>query len=153
MVGMGCYKLTRYEVTESTRYSNAWIGLLLLLVIGFAAWRWYSSLAAFLIAVAGLALLVILRSKGRTSVGNYMELDDKVMIFNQSGESRCITFGEIKKVKTARIGSLLGGPAYIIETSTGNQYRVQPDEYENGRQLREELAQRLEELNYLPTKR
>ena len=152
MVGMGSDDLTRYEVTESTRYANAWIGLLLLLIIGFAAWKLYSSLAAFLIAVAGLALLVILRSKGQKSVGNYVELNDKVMIFGQSGENRCITFGEIKKVKTTRIGSPLGGPAYIIETSTGNQYRVQPDDYENGQQLREELTQRLEQLNYLPTR-
>jgi hypothetical protein len=152
MVGMGSDNLTRYEVTDSTRYSKAWIWLLSLLIIGFATWRLYSSLAAFLIAVAGLILLMILRSKAKKSVGNYVELNDKVMIFGQGGENRCITFGEIKKVKTTRIGSLLGGPAYIIETSTGNQYRVQPDDYENGQQLREELTQRLEQLNYLPTK-
>lgn len=152
MVGMGCCKLTRYEVTEGTRYSNTLIWLLLLLIIGFAVWRWYSSLAAFFIAVAGLALLVVLRSKGQKSVGNYVELNDKVVIFGQNGESRCITFGEIKKVKTTPIGSLLAGQAYIIETSTGNQYRVQPDDYENGQQLREELTQRLEQLNYLPTR-
>ena len=44
-VGKGCDKVTRYEVTE-TRYSDEWIWLLLLLVIGFVVWRLVSSLAA-----------------------------------------------------------------------------------------------------------
>lgn len=147
MVGKGYDDLTRYEVTEKTHYSNNWIWLLLLLVIGFAVWRLYSALAAFGIALAGLAILMFLRSKGQNQVGDHVELNDNALILGQNGESSCIDFGEIKKVKTSLILSLLSGPVFIIETSTGNKRRIQPDDYENGQQLRDELNQRFKHFN------
>ena len=151
-VGKGCDKVTRYEVTEKTRYSDEWIWLLLLLVIGFVVWRLVSSLAALGIAIAGLIIVMGLRSKGQKRVGDYVELDDKAIILGQNGETYCITFAEIKKVKTSRLRSLLGGPSFIIETSTGTRRWVQPDDYENGEQLREKLTQCFEQLNYLPVR-
>jgi len=144
--------LTRYEVTEKTRYSDNWVWLLLLLIAGFAVWRLYSALAGFAIALLGLAILMSARSRAQKRVGDYVELDDKIIILGQNGENRCITFAEIKKVKTSRLMSLFSGPSFLIETSTGNKHRVQPDDYENGQQLREELIQRFEQLNYLPAK-
>lgn len=144
--------MTRYEVTEKTRHSDNWIWLLLLLIAGFAIWRLYSPLAGFAIALLGLAILLITRLQGQKRVGNYVELDDKTIVFGQNGENLCITFAEIKKVKTCWLRSLLGGPSFIIETSTGTRLRLHPGDYENGEQLRHELVERFEQLDFLSAK-
>lgn len=144
--------MTRYEVTEKTRYSDNWIWLLLLLIIGFAVWRLYSPLAGLAIAVLGLAILLYSRSRGQKRVGDYVEVSDKTIIWGQNGESWCVTFSEIKKVKTNRLKSLFSGPSFVIETSTGTKRWLQPDDYENGDQLRQELVQRFEQLNFLPAR-
>lgn len=152
MLEKGCGGVTRYEVTEKTRHSDNWIWLLLLLVTGFVVWRLYSALAGFAIAVLGLVVLMSTRWRDQKRVGDYVELDDKTIIWGQNGENFCITFSEIKKVKTSRLMSLLSGPSFIIETGTGTKRRVQPDDYENGEQLRDELTRRFEQLNYLPAR-
>lgn len=138
--------MTRYEGTEN-KYSDAWIWLVLLLVIGFIIWRLFSALAAFGIALFGLIILVIIRTKGKKRSGDYIEVSDKSLTIGQNGQHFCITFNEIKKIKTSRIFSLLGEPAFVIETSTGTKRWLQPDDYENGQQLREQLNKRFEEFN------
>lgn len=144
--------VTRYEITEKTRYSDNWIGLLLLLIIGFAIWRLYSPLAGLGIAVLGLIMVINIRWGGRKRVGDYVEVDDKAIIIGQKGENSCVSFSEIKKVKTSRMKSWFSAPAFVIETSTGTIRWVQPDDYQNGEQLRDELTRRFEQLNYLPVK-
>lgn len=143
----GVYPLTRYEISDNSWHSDAWIWLVLLLAAGFAVWRLLSPLAALGIALLGLLLIVVIRYKGKKRVGGYVEVDDKIIIIGEKGENYCITFDEIKKVKTSRIFSLLGEPAFIIETSTGTRRWLQPDDYENSASLRKQLTQQLEKIN------
>lgn len=135
--------LAYYEVTEKSWRSDAWIWLTLLLVAGFLVWRLVSSTAALGIALLGLAVLIVLGRKGKKRVGDAIEVNDTALIFTEAGEHSCITFKEIKKVKQSKLFYLLGEPAYIIETGTGTRRRLQPDDYENGQELRDLLNRHL----------
>lgn len=139
--------MTRYEISDNSWHSDAWVWLVLLLIAGFAVWRLLSSLAALGIALMGLILIVVIRYKGKKRVGDYVEIDDKVIIIGEKDENFCITFDEIKKVKSSRILSLLGEPAFIIETSTGTRRWLQPDDYENGASLRKQLTEQMKKID------
>ncbi|MDD3852045.1 MAG: hypothetical protein PHD40_00140 [Syntrophomonadaceae bacterium] len=135
--------LSRYEVTDKTRFTDSWIWLTLLLIVGFIVWRTVSSLAALSIALAGMIIIGLIYRSSKQHVGNTVEITDQAMIFKDADQQSCIAFNEIKKVKTNRLLSLLGDPAFIIETSTGKKRWLQPDDYNNGEKLREELNRHL----------
>lgn len=135
--------LSRYEVTDQTRFTDSWIWLTLLLIAGIIVWRTVSSLAALIIALAGIIIIGLIYRSSKQHIGNTVEITEQAMIFKDGDQQSCIAFNEIKKVKTNRFLSLLGGPAFVIETSTGKKRWLQPDNYNNGEKLREELNQHL----------
>jgi len=135
--------LSRYEVTDQTRFTDSWIWLTLLLIAGIIVWRTVSSLAALIIALAGIIIIGLIYRSSKQHIGNTVEITEQAMIFKDGDQQSCIAFNEIKKVKTNRFLSLLGGPAFVIETSTGKKRWLQPDDYNNGENLRQELNQYL----------
>ena len=135
--------LSRYEVTDKTNYTDSWIWLTLLLIAGFIVWRTVSSLAALIIALGGIIIIGLIYRSSKKNIGNTVEITEQAMIFMDGDQQSCIAFNEIKKVKTNRFISLLGGPTFVIETSTGKKRWLQPAYYHNGEKLREELNRHL----------
>ncbi|WP_054697743.1 hypothetical protein [Syntrophomonas palmitatica] len=128
--------MKRYDVSEKSWYPSSWVWLALLFLAGLLVWRTVSSLYAAAIAAAGLIIMIFTNQRGKKRVGDYIELNDKGMVFCESGQHHCIAFSEIKTIKKTGI---TGDPAYMIETTVGNKKRLQPDDYENGAELRDEL--------------
>ena len=137
--------MKRYEISAKSWYPNTWVWLALLFLAALLVWKTVSSLYAAAMAGLGLLVMVFADKRGQKRVGDYIELNDKGMVFCESGQHHCIAFNEIKKIKAAR--SILGEPAYVIETTIGNKKRLQPDDYENGPELRDELKKNFENHN------
>ncbi|MGR6837516.1 hypothetical protein [Syntrophomonas erecta] len=138
--------MNRYYVTEKSWHSEVWIWFALLLIAGFFIWRVFSPLAAMPVALLGILLLLFIKYKGQKKVGDLIEINDKGMTFSRGGEQSCIAFNEIKSIKESR--NLPVGPNYyIIQTGNGNKCKLQPDEYENGMELRDKLQHNFEKNN------
>ena len=91
--------LSRYEVTDKTRFTDSWIWLALLLIAGFIVWRTVSSLAALIIALVGIIIIGLIYRSSKQHIGNTIEINDQAMIFQDEDQQSCIAFNEIKKVK------------------------------------------------------
>lgn len=139
-------RLRRYTISEKSWYSESWIWLALLFIAAILAWKFLSSTYTVAIAGAALIILLFIRSRGTKRIGDYIELTDNGIIFCEAGEHSCIAFNEIKLIKHSR--SLLpGDPAILLETSIGNKKKLQPDDYENGGELRQKLSESFTAFN------
>ncbi len=137
--------MKRYEISGKSWYPNTWIWLALLFLAALLVWKTVSSLYAASIAALGLVIMIFMDKRGKKRVGDYIELNDKGMIFCESNAHHCIAFNEIKKIKESKV--MTGDPAYVIETTVGNKKRLQPDDYENGSELRDELKKNFKAHN------
>lgn len=130
--------LRRYIVSEKSWYSESWLWLGALFIIAILAWIFLSPLYTIAIAALGLVMATIIRSKGKKRIGDYVELTDNGIIFCEAGDHSCIAYNEIKNIKLSS-SWLPSDPAFLLETSIGNKKKLQPDDYENGDELREML--------------
>jgi len=130
--------LHRYSISEKSWYSESWLWLAALFIAAILAWVFFSPLYTLGIAGLGFAISLFLRSRGKKRVGDYIELTDKGIIFGESGDHSCIAYNEIKTIKFSR-SWLPSQPAFLLETRIGNKKKLQPDDYENGDELREQL--------------
>ncbi|HWP95650.1 MAG TPA: hypothetical protein VN426_02290 [Syntrophomonadaceae bacterium] len=138
--------MSRFEITEKTSYSSAWILLFVLFLAGIVVWLTGWPRVALGIAVVGLVAAALSRLRGKKKVGNHLELNDKGIIFWDPAETRCIAFNEIKSVKYSRFMGI-GEETFLIETTVGTKKTVKPQEYENCDQLRERLRKSFNEFN------
>ncbi|MGE5389464.1 MAG: hypothetical protein ACM3PE_00195 [Deltaproteobacteria bacterium] len=130
--------MRRYIVSEKSWYSESWLWLGALFIIAILAWIFLSPLYTIAIAALGLVMATIIRSKGKKRIGDYVELTDNGIIFCEAGDHSCIAYNEIKNIKLSS-SWLPSDPAFLLETSIGNKKKLQPDDYENGDELREML--------------
>lgn len=135
----------RYEVTEKSWYSESWVWLGGLFILAILAWIFLSPLYTLGIAALGLLITILIRFRGKKRVGDYIELTDNGIIFGESGEHSCIAYNEIKYITYAR--SWPGEPAFQLETTVGNKKKLQPDDYENGDELRQQLNKNFKLFN------
>ena len=143
VISYGGYKMKRYSITATSRHSVNWLPLLILLIVGVAAWHFVSSLVALGLAALGLLIVIWQSRQGKKRVGDYVEVLETGILFCEAGQSSCIAYSEIKEVQQRK---LFGPPAYIISTSVGNKKHLQPDDFEDGARLREQLAERFQKL-------
>jgi len=130
--------LRRYVVSEKSWYSESWLWLGALFISALLVWKFFGSIYALAIAALGLFLASMIRFRGKKRVGDYIELTDTGIVFGEAGDHSCIAYNEIKNIKLAK-SWLPGDPAFLLETSIGNKKKLQPDDYENGNELREQL--------------
>lgn len=135
--------MPRFEITEKTGYSGAWVFLFLLFIAGVVLWLCGWTWAALGIAVFGLLAAGYFRLRGKKKVGGHLELTDNGIIFWDEEETRCIAFNEIKYVKYSRFLGV-GEETYLIETTVGRKRALKIQDYENCEQLREHLNRKFE---------
>jgi len=143
---MGGIIMKRYTVTAASRHSVNWLPLLILLIAGIVAWHFISSLVALVLAALGLIIVTWQNRQGKKRLGDYVEVLETGLLFCEGGQSSCIAYSEIKEVQQRK---LFGPPAYIINTAVGNKKRLQPDNYEDGSMLREQLVEHFQKLGKL----
>lgn len=138
--------MRRYTISEKSWYSESWIWLALLFFAAILVWIFLSPLYTMAIAGVAVIILLVIKSRGRRRIGDYIELTDNGIIFCEAGEHSCIAYNEIKLIKFSR--SLVpGDPAFLLETSIGNKKKLQPDDYENGAELRQHLNESFTAFN------
>lgn len=130
--------MRRYVVSEKSWYSESWLWLGALFIIAILTWKFLGPLYPLAIAAAGLVLASLIKIRGKRRVGDYIELTDNGIVFCEAGDHSCIAYNEIKNIKFAT-SWLPGDPAFLLETTIGNKRKLQPDDYENGSELREQL--------------
>lgn len=131
--------MNRFDITEKTGYSGAWIIMFILFVAGIVVWFAFSAVAALIIALAGMLVSLFFRLRGKKRVGHSLELNDRGMVFYEEEQARCIAFSEIKQIKFSRIPGKKD--VFIIETTVGNKRALNPEDYENGGVLRARLEE------------
>lgn len=132
-------EVNRFDITEKTGYSGAWVIMFILLVAGIVVWFAFSALAALIIAAAGMLVSLFFRLHGKKRVGHSLEINDRGMVFYEEEQARCIAFSEIKQIKFSRMPGKKD--VYIIETTLGNKRTLNPEDYENGGVLRARLQE------------
>ncbi|MEN6350300.1 MAG: hypothetical protein ABFD08_13000 [Syntrophomonas sp.] len=137
--------MNRFDITEKTGYSGAWIIMSILLLAGIVVWFAVSAVAALVIAAVGMLVSLFFRLRGKKRVGRSIELNDRGMVFYEEEQARCIAFSEIKQIKFSRMPGKRD--VYIIETTVGNKCTLNPEEYENGGVLRTRLEQSFTAFN------
>lgn len=130
--------MRRYVISERSWYSESWLWLGALFIIAILAWKFFGPFYTLAIAALGLLLASFIKIRGKRRVGDYIELTDNGIVFCEAGDHSCIAYNEIKKIKLAN-SWLPGDPAFLLETSVGNKKKLQPDDYENGGELRDQL--------------
>ncbi|MEN6388927.1 MAG: hypothetical protein ABFD04_00805 [Syntrophomonas sp.] len=131
--------MNRFDITEKTGYSGAWIIMFILFLAGIVVWFAFSAIAALLIAAAGMLVSLFFRLRGKKRVGQSIELNDRGMVFYEEEQARCIAFSEIKQITFSKIPGKKD--VYIIETTVGNKRTLNPEDYENGGVLRTRLQE------------
>lgn len=138
--------MRRYDISEKSWYSDSWLWLGILFVAAILAWVFLSPVYTMAIAGVGLVMLLIIKSQGKKRIGNYIELTDNGITFCEAGEHSCIAYNEIKYIKCSS-SWMPGDPAFLLETRIGNKKKVQPDDYENGDELRRLLNESFTAFN------
>lgn len=131
--------MNRFDITEKTGYSGAWIIMFILFVAGIVVWFAVSAIAALIIAAAGMLLSLLFRLRGKKRIGQSLEINDRGMVFYEEEQARCIAFSEIKQIKFSKVPGKRG--VYIIETTVGNKRTLNPEDYENGGVLKARLQE------------
>lgn len=130
--------MRRYVISEKSWQSESWIWLGALFIMAILAWIFLSPLYTLGIAALGLLLASLIRLKGKKRIGDFIELTDNGIIFCEAGDHSCIAYNEIKSIKLSS-SWLPGDPAFLLETTIGNKRKLQPDDYDNGGELRNHL--------------
>lgn len=131
--------MNRFDISEKTGYSGAWIVMFILFAAGIVVWLAFSAMAAFIIAAVGMLFSLFFRLRGKKRVGRSLEINDRGMIFYEEEQARCIAFSEIKQIKYSRIPGQKD--VFVIETTVGNKRTLNPYDYENGGLLRNRLQE------------
>ncbi|MDR1616729.1 MAG: hypothetical protein LBR98_06930 [Syntrophomonadaceae bacterium] len=133
-----------FKITDKSGYSVSWILLTVIFILVVLFWKFGSPVIALLLSLGGALTAAASWRQGKKRIGEQIELTEQGIVFTKGDDIRCISYEEIKSVKEEN--SFARKPCFTIKTYQSS-VKLQPDFYENGKELREKLLSAFKKFN------
>jgi hypothetical protein len=133
-----------FKVTDKSGYPVSWILLAIIFVLVILFWKSHFPVIALALSLGGALTAAVSWRKGRKRIGEQIELTEQGIVFTKGDDIRCVSYEEIKSVKEEN--SFAQKTCFTIKTYQSS-IKLQPDFYENGKELREKLLNAFKKFN------